>query len=513
MKGKAVASGSGAVAIAGDAPNATIVTINVAGGDPIAVSGVVLDKLGDAIRRRLPPIFNNLPPVATAFTGRGAEEEAIVASLARQGGAAAISALRGIGGVGKTALAVKIAHRITALFPAAQLLVDLRGMSETPVSPRAAMESVIRRFHPEAKLPDDDAAIGEIYRDLLQKNKCFLILDNARDAAQVAPLLPPSPSAAIVTSRPVLPLAGVVATPLDDLPLPEARTLIFDLVGGERSLSQDELTRLAEACLRHPLSLRVAALFLKTHKGQSVARYIERIEEDRTRLRLEGLPDHDLMAVLGQSVEQLSADDEMLAMRWRMLSAFPADFDAAAAAAVWEIASADDATDGLSTLEGRGLVEATGEDRYRLHDLLRDLARRDCSKEQATAAALRHAGYFAQVLGTVDRLFQEGGDALHQGVALFDRERTNIMSGQRWAAAGIEASTEAAQLASEYANMGDSILSLRGHPRDWATWCPSGPGGHKADRKPSSARALRTVILATLSYTHRRSRNERSNFL
>ena len=61
-------------------------------------------------------------------------------------------------------------------------------------------------------------------------------------------------------------------------------------------LLEDELTRLAEACLRHPLSLRVAALFLTTHKGQSVARYVERIEEDRTRLRLEGQPDHNVMA-------------------------------------------------------------------------------------------------------------------------------------------------------------------------------------------------------------------------
>ena len=69
-----------------------------------------------------------------------------------------------------------------------------------------------------------------------------------------------------------------------------------DLIGGERLLLEDELTRLAEACLRHPLSLRVAASFLTTHKGQSVARYVERIEEARTRLRLEGQPDHNVMA-------------------------------------------------------------------------------------------------------------------------------------------------------------------------------------------------------------------------
>jgi hypothetical protein len=397
------------------------------------VSGAVLDKLGAAVRQSLPTVLNNLPSVAAAFAGRGAEEEAIVASLARQGGAAAISALRGIGGVGKTALAVKIGHRVTALFPSAQL-------------------------------------IGETYRDLLRKNKCFLILDNARDAAQVTPLLPPPPSVAIVTSRPVLPLAGVAATRLDDLPLPEATKLVSDLVGGERSLSESELVELAQGCLRQPLSLRVAALFLRTHKGQSVARYVERIEEDRTRLRLEGQPDHDVMAVLGLSAKQLAADDEVVAANWRMLSAFPAEFDAAAAAAIWAIASADDATDALTALEGRGLLEAIAEDRYRLHDLLRNLARRDCPKEHAEAAALKHALHFAQVLGTANELFQAGGDALQQGLALFDREWTNIMAGQRTATVSIEAWTSAAGMAALYPALGAHILSVREHPRERIAW-------------------------------------------
>jgi tetratricopeptide (TPR) repeat protein len=497
VRGDAVARGSEAVAVGDGIPNFALTTIAIEGGEPIAVSGAVLEKLGAAVRRSLASVFNNLPAVAAPFTGRAAEEEAIVASLAREGGAAAISALRGIGGVGKTALAVKIGHRVTALFPAAQLLVDLCGTSETPASPRAVMESVIRRFHPEAKLPDDDAAIGEIYRDLLRKNKCFIILDNARDAGQVAPLLPPSPSAAIVTSRPVLPLAGVVATRLDDLPMPEARKLVLDLVGGEPSLAEDELTRLAEACLRHPLSLRVAALFLKTHKGQSVARYVEQIEEDRTRLRLEGQPEHDVVAVLRLSVEQLAADNEALAARWRMLPAFPADFDAEAAAAVWEIGSADEAMDALNTLEGRGLVEATGEDRYRLSDLLRDLAQRDCPKEHAEAAALRHARHFARVLRTADRLFQTGGESLRAGLALFDRERTNIIAGQRVAAAGIDTSKEAAELAADYPDLGAYVLGLRLHPREKTAWAEAALAASRWIRnRPGEGAALGKLGLA-----------------
>jgi hypothetical protein len=307
---------------------------------------------------------------------------------------------------------VKIGHRVTALFPAAQLLVDLRGTSETPMSSRAAMESVIRRFHPKAKLPDDAVQVAEIYRDLLKKRKCFLILDNAHDAGQVASLLPPEPSAAIVTSRSVLPLAGVLAQRLDNLPLPEAKALITGLIGGERSLGEDELTWLAQACLCHPLSLRVAALHLQTHKGHSFAHYVAWIEQDRTRLQLEGQQDHDVMAVVGTSVRQLEEDDAALAERWRLLSVFPADFDSVAAGAVWELGGPDEATNGLNALEGRGLVEAIGEDRYRLHDLLRDLARRDGPQEHVEAAALRHARYFVQILEAADSLFQRGDKTL-----------------------------------------------------------------------------------------------------
>ena len=191
------------------------------------------------------------------------------------------------------------------------------------------MESVIRRFHPEAKRPDDDAAITEIYRDLLRHNKAILILDDAKDTAQVAPLLPPSPSAAIVTSRQALFLEGARTCRLDDLPLAEAKELLTMIFGAERSCTEDELTELAQACFCHPLSLKVAALFLKHHQGRTIAAYVRRVRKDREQLKIEGVADYDVMAVLGQSLRQLETEDAGLAGHWRDLSVFPADFDSA----------------------------------------------------------------------------------------------------------------------------------------------------------------------------------------
>jgi tetratricopeptide (TPR) repeat protein len=472
-KGEVVASGAGAVAADGGIVNSQVTTLVFQGHQDakLQIPEVVLAKLNEAVRRSLPPVLHNLPPIASAFTGRGWEEDEIVAALAGQGGSAAISALKGIGGIGKTALAVKIGHRLTVQFPDAQLLIDLRGTSSAPMGPRAAMESVIRRFHPDGQLPDDDAAVLEIYRDLLSKNRVFLILDNARDTAQVERLLPPSPSAAIVTSRQVLHLADAKSLRLDDLPLADATVLVSKLLDGERSLSGAELRRLAQdCCFCHPLSLRVAALFLRGHKGRGVSDYIAGVERDRTRLRLQGQPDHDVLAVIGQSVDQLQAEDEVLCASWRDLSVFPSGFHTVAAAAVWGIDDRDAGSDRLCDLEGRGLIEVMAEDRYRLHDLLRDVARRDCVAERAEAASQRHADYFRSVLDRSDELYLQGGVAIAEGLSLFDRERTNIESGQRWAAAGIARSDEAARLAAAYANAGVYVLNLRLHPRERIRW-------------------------------------------
>jgi hypothetical protein len=146
---KTKASGPASVAIGGDADGAQVTTSNVdaSGAGTVSITQNYAAPKDPSPQRLAEPI-NNLPEVAADFTGRVEEENTIAAALSREGGALTISALKGIGGIGKTALAVKIAHRLTVLFPAAQLLVDLRGTRENPVSSRQAMESVIRRFHP-----------------------------------------------------------------------------------------------------------------------------------------------------------------------------------------------------------------------------------------------------------------------------------------------------------------------------------------------------------------------------
>ncbi|NQV99241.1 MAG: hypothetical protein HQ483_06060, partial [Rhodospirillales bacterium] len=201
---------------------------------------------------------HTLPADLADFTGRAEEVARLCARLSAGGGTVAISAIDGLGGIGKSALAVHVGHQLAAAFPAAQLILDLGGTSDAPVTPSAIMAQVIVSLQPMAQLPDDEQTIAAIYRDVLAGGRHLLILDNARDGTQVTSLLPPPPSAAIITSRQPMALANVEALRLDILPSDDARALLREITGAERASDQD-LDRIAAACGYLPLALRVAA--------------------------------------------------------------------------------------------------------------------------------------------------------------------------------------------------------------------------------------------------------------
>ena len=318
-------------------------------------------------------------------------------------------------------------------YPAAQTLVNLRGTDPDPPTPRAVMEDVIRRFEPTAQLPNDEAAVAEIYRDLLSRHKSLPILDNARNGAQVHSLLPPPPSAAFITSRRHMDLPGVVIRALDSLDRNDAAALLVDLYVEHAPGAVPDaaaLASLASACVDHPLALRVAGTFAANRAGRiDHARYVAQIIEQRDRLKLNGIPDHDVMGSLSLSLERLTEEDAGLAERWRDLAVFPADFDAAAAAAVWAENSSEKAIETLTELADRGFLEASG-NRFRLHDLIRDLARHYQNEDRLHAAAARHAAHYLKVLADADALYLAGGaEKILSGLALYDREQANIHVG------------------------------------------------------------------------------------
>ncbi len=156
----------------------------------------------------------------------------------RQG--AVISGIRGLGGIGKTALALKLADLIKDRYPDAQFFVNMRGAGEKPLSPAEAMAHVIRAYYPTSKLPDDETELQALYRTVLHNQRALILLDDAKDAQQVTPLLPPVSAKRprseaewgcllLITSRQHFYLPGLHATDLNQLPPDDARDLLLKI--------------------------------------------------------------------------------------------------------------------------------------------------------------------------------------------------------------------------------------------------------------------------------------------
>ncbi|MGQ0774958.1 MAG: ATP-binding protein [Pseudonocardiales bacterium] len=326
-----------------------------------------------------------LPADVDTFTGRTWELAELQRMSARTTGqtdtAVAISVVSGTAGVGKTALALRWAHRVRDEFPDGQLYVNLRGYDlDQPLSAGDALAGFLRALGlagPDIPLePDERAAC---YRSLLTGRRMLVVLDNATDVEQVRPLLPGTRSCAVlVTSRDSL--AGLVAREgarrldLDLLPPQDAVGLLGALIGERVDAEPDAAAVLASQCARLPLALRVAAELAATRPATSLAGLVTELADEQRRLELLDAGGDGRTAVRGVfswSYRHLPAE---AAVAFRRLGSHPGpDLDTYAAAAL--IDTSLPRTQHLLDVLSRGhLISNTSPGRYGIHDLLRAYA-------------------------------------------------------------------------------------------------------------------------------------------
>ena len=455
-----------------------------------------------------PPVYaplsalRSIPSPPADFTGRANELAQLVADLSpvpspdREGvRGGVISGLTGMGGIGKTALALVVARKLAAQFSDAQIFVDMRGTAATPTTPTDAMRQIIHAFEPTADLRQaTDAEIAALYCSLLDGKRALLLLDNAANAAQVKPLVPPPTCALLVTSRRHFTLPGLQPLRLDVMGETDARDLLLKIAPrltpspqwgeGRGEGIADDIARL---CGYLPLALRIAGSTLATRVDLSPAEYIARLRQRK--LATLKSDDEDVEAVFGYSYDLLSSD---MQARWRALAVFPAPFDAPAAAAVWAM-DADAARDALSEFVRLSLLDFIGEgetgrvgeretslplspspalpiSRYSLHDLLRAYADARLRDDERETARLRHAQHYLEVARAAQQLYLQGGDNARAGLARFDAEWLHIQQGQAWATTNRETSEDAARLCSDYPDAAIHCLALRLHRRELVAW-------------------------------------------
>jgi len=424
-----------------------------------------------------------LPPPPADFTGREAELRDLRAAIEK--GGVNISGLQGQGGVGKTVLALSLAAELAPKHPDAQIYLDLKGVSQGPLTVAEVLAYVVRTFHPEAKLPEKEDELRPLFINALHDKRVLLLMDNAKDGAQVKSLIPPEGCTLLVTSRYRFTLPGLHQKILDTFPQEDATKLLLRIA----PRIDDEAEAIAKLCGHLPLALRLAASVIAVRMDIEPSDYRRQLAEEKKRLKLLATDDESVEACINLSYKLLDAQTQK---SWRMLSVFPDTFDPPAATAVWEIeqlvphypsnctsllryeqssGSSDAAKETLSRLLQFSMLEWNDSSkRYRLHDLMRDFARERWTATEADGTARRHAWHYGTLLGTADGLYVKGGESVMRGLALLDLEWGNVRTGQAWAAAHAPESNEAARLCSGYPDCGANILGLRQHPQEEIRW-------------------------------------------
>ncbi|WP_049570577.1 AfsR/SARP family transcriptional regulator [Streptomyces sp. SBT349] len=329
-----------------------------------------------------------LPAAVPDFTGRAAFVAELGAQLASAGGRVmAVSAVAGIGGVGKTTLAVQVAHAARDHFPDGQLYVDLQGAGAAPSDPAAVLGAFLRALGTkDTVIPDTLDERAALYRSLLDGRRVLTLLDNARDAAQVRHLLPGTPGCAtLITSRVrMVDLAGAHLVDLDVMSPEEALTLFTRIVGPERvNAERDAAMDVVAACGFLPLAIRIAASRLATRRTWTVSALARKLSDERRRLDELQAGDQAVKATFELGYGQLEGEQ---ARTFRLLGlADGPDISLQAAAALLDrdLATTEHV---LESLVDTSLLESAAPGRYRFHDLVRLFARACAERDEQPPA-------------------------------------------------------------------------------------------------------------------------------
>ncbi|MGN9846758.1 BTAD domain-containing putative transcriptional regulator [Nonomuraea sp. H19] len=374
-----------------------------------------------------------LPYDIPDFSGRTAELERLVGEYH----GSAVVTIDGMAGIGKTTLAVHVAHRLAARYPDGRLFIDLQAHAagREPVDAAAALEALLRQFGvPADRIPVTLVERSALWRAELADRRVLAVLDNAFDAEQVRPLLPGhSDTLVLITSRRrLVDLDGAHALSVDVLGEEDAAELFERIVGERAHHEPDAVREVLQLCGHLPLAIRISAARLQHRPRWSVSYLASRLRDHRRLL-------DGVSAAFALSYEQLHEAEQRM---FRLLGLVPGrDIDPYGAAALAGI-SEEEAEELLEGLLDAHMLLQLEPGRYTFHDLLREHAR---SIAEDDGAALRLLTYYLhRSRAAIDRLFpdsvsqREGipqpaapiapiRDAA-EAIAWLDAERSNIIA-------------------------------------------------------------------------------------
>ncbi|MGI5378311.1 tetratricopeptide repeat protein [Streptomyces sp. CA-251387] len=465
-----------------------------------------------------PTALDALPARPAGFTGRGEELEELLRAFdpTVTGGpeAVLVAALSGLGGIGKTALAVEAAHEACekGWFPGGVLFLDLHGYDDDPVTGEQALEALLRAVGVEPEhIPVGVDERGALYRSVLaergrERGAVLVVADNASSPGQVRPLLPgEGRHRLLVTSRSKLPQLGARLLALDELAPREA----FELLDGALRVADPADSRVAEeaeaamhvashcGCL--PLALQIAAALLVLDRGKPVAELAAELSEFRDRLVHLDDGERSVRAAFDLSYRRLPPDQARLL---RLLALAPgAEVTTEAVTAL----SGEDAppTRALGELARAHLVgRGSTRGRWRLHDLVRafgvaTVAHRADFVEEGNAARWRLLEYFHRWATAADQRLEwfpgrPEPERFADRAAAFewlDREREGLVAAVQWAH-----ERPYADMAVSLAERLVTYLSRRRYSDDWIMVASTARGvAHRSGHRRAEAGAWESL--------------------
>lgn len=381
---------------------------------------ITVDHIGPSMRTdQFQP-----PPVVMDLVGRGDDIDRLHSQLNPGHPGAAVISIAGRAGVGKTALAVRVAHELQPAFPGGLLYVNLGGPEEQPADPDDVLGDILIELGLARKELREglDGRVDQ-YRAQLAQRKVLLVLDNAADRQQVEPLLPDqSGSAALITSR--VQLGRLGSSPsmvthsmvLDVLDEEQAITLLAQAMDKERVAREPEAAhRIVELCGYLPLAVRMAGARLAGSRQTSLAAFASRLADERAHQAESESRDVEVRANFALNYQQLREDERRL---FRLLALVKApDFPDWVAAALLdsELGPAKELIGRLVRSEVLTVARETpdGQTRYRFHDLLRALAHVHLEAEEDESAQDAALG---RVLADSLELARRAAELLEPGV-------------------------------------------------------------------------------------------------
>ncbi|WP_238162061.1 tetratricopeptide repeat protein [Micromonospora endolithica] len=431
-------------------------------------------------------VHGNLPQDLAGFVGRTAALNRIRRELRKRDldGGAAVMAIQGMAGVGKTQLAIHAAHALHRKEPFDRILfVNLRGFhpdtTQPPADPASVLEGFLRLLGVAGQqIPYDLPARVAAYRRLLVGTRTLVVLDNASDAEQARPLLPDTPGCPVlITSRRDLgELPHATQLTLDLFTPDESAALLAVGVSQVPSGSDpNAVVRIAQRCGHLPLALGLVNAHIRSRSGWTLTDQADRLDERHDQRRL----DVSVELAFDLSYRHLPADRRRLL---RFVAAHPADdFDARAVAALTGIATSE-ARAHLHHLHRDHLLQQAAPGRYALHDLIRAYATSRCSDEdpppQRRAALTRLFDYYVETAtAAMDVLYPAGShrkassDAVTVAAPSDAETASGWLDTERPALVAVAAHTAAHGWPSHTARLSATLFQYLhgGHPTDALT--------------------------------------------